>query len=665
MAKKIKSSGSKSSRKVRHAKQKATKSSSKARRAVSPPQESESSRSSPIPDYQGDSSDSAPLSEAGGSEHRSLERSSEHHRSPERTSQPHRSQERTPAPRAQSEAEGSQESVQYLGVSNENSSRENLQTIPPVGDGKIATPTRSVENSTGARVLESATVPVNDPPSTLVPPNVSASTAAASATPSKEVVASIVNTNENLLPTHTQAQQPSMLPPRATAQQPAPQLQCKENSTCAQVSARAENKELTQTLSMASAKVDGERAPDNSALTPVSARLASAQSARREVEALKDDPESSKPPSREKRNRKEGGASQEPAAIAGLTALVLQLQRQIAEQIQQSERLELKLNRNELSQPAKDYYEARAERSEKEVFELTRELEEFAAREHERLSAPPTKIQRLENSEYAQRFELMVRTGLWSMDEVHEALEATKQEGKFSAARADAHLKSIAAKAAEHALAKVNAEATDEQPAISDQSALGRLLKVSGDAESINIIVKLRDVHSRSRAKTVHSAIPALSASNLLSLPIVKNDAGLGRKGMTFMSQVAQAVSEDCTRCSELRGDLENQEKWKRAKAEEEAKKQKGKVAAVKKSIKLPFKTTDSVRDSRKPRTPRAICKEGWNRGTCTTATNAIVVSICSAPTGSSSGSPLAEQLGLLARTVLQRVTDKLMPASS
>ncbi len=619
MAKKIKSStsGSKSSRKLRHAKQKTTKSSSKAQRAGPPPQaSSESSRSSPIPDYRGDSSDSASLGKAGSPDHHSLERSSEHHRSTERTPLPHRSQERTPASQAQSEAEGSQESVQYLGIFNKNPSPEIPQTIPPVGDGRIATPTRSVENFTGAGVQELATVPVNDPPlSSLVPLNASASTAAASATPGKAAVASLETASENLLTTPTQVRPLSMQPPRATAQQPAPQLQCNETATYAEASARAESKTLKQTPSTASAKVDGERAPDKSALAPVSARLASAKTTRREVKALQDPEETSKPSSSAKRSREKDVEGQEHSAVAALTALVAQLQGQVAEQIQLSQRLETKLNRNELSQPAKDYYEARAERSDKEVLELTQELEELTAREHARLNAPPTKVQRLENSEYAQRFESIVRSGLWSMDDVHEALEATKQEGKYSAARADAYLKSNAAKAAEQALAKANAEASDEQPAISDQSALGRLLKMSGDTDSINIIVKLKDVHSRSRVKAVHSAIPALSASNLLSLPVVKNDHALGRKGLTFLSQVAQAVSEDCGRCSEFRVELEKQERWKQAKAAEEAKKPKSKAVLAKKSIKLPFKVADSRRDVKKPRTSCTICKEGRIRG--------------------------------------------------
>jgi hypothetical protein len=165
------------------------------------------------------------------------------------------------------------------------------------------------------------------------------------------------------------------------------------------------------------------------------------------------------------------------------------------------------------------------------------------------------------------------------------------------------------------ALAQANRSLGEQS--ILPESSLGRLLKVSANADAIDIVVKLKDVHYRARSKAAHSAIPALCAGNLVSTPAIKGDAMMGRKGLTFLSAVALAVSEDCDKCGELRQQSEAQEKWKLQQAEkaEEIKKSKSKATPAKKSLRAPFNPADSRRDMKKPRGYCAECAKGYASG--------------------------------------------------
>jgi hypothetical protein len=104
-------------------------------------------------------------------------------------------------------------------------------------------------------------------------------------------------------------------------------------------------------------------------------------------------------------------------------------------------------------------------------------------------------------------------------------------------------------------LQRANQGVADEQLSIQPGSALARLLGTFGNEDSVDIVVKLKEVHAK--RKVSHSAAPAVAAGNLLQAAAVKNDSTLLRKGTTFLSQVAVAVCEDCDKCQEQRSEAE------------------------------------------------------------------------------------------------------------
>ena len=83
--------------------------------------------------------------------------------------------------------------------------------------------------------------------------------------------------------------------------------------------------------------------------------------------------------------------------------------------------------------------DARATAQADEIARLQSELEEAAAKQHE----APSKFLQLDDPEFAVRFESLMKTGLYSLENVRAALETTKQDGKYSSTRADAYLKAI------------------------------------------------------------------------------------------------------------------------------------------------------------------------------------------------------------------------------
>lgn len=261
--------------------------------------------------------------------------------------------------------------------------------------------------------------------------------------------------------------------------------------------------------------------------------------------------------------------------------------------------------------------ENRQERDRSRIIDLEDELAVVKG-EKESLLARPAKFLKLQDPEYSSRFEVLMRMGTYSMDEVEKALDATMQDGKYSSQRADAYLKSLARSQHAEVLQRANAGADESLAPITETSALGRLLCTPGDADGIDIVAKLRDVHARSRARNTHSAIPAICAGNLLDAPSVKGDPAMGRKGTLFLSRVANAVSEDCSKCGALRQEAESTQKWKDSKV-----KAKTDAAAAptpakpreKQRLTLPFKPADSRRDVRKPRGVCADCKKGWEGG--------------------------------------------------
>jgi hypothetical protein len=255
--------------------------------------------------------------------------------------------------------------------------------------------------------------------------------------------------------------------------------------------------------------------------------------------------------------------------------------------------------------------DARATAQAGEIARLQGQLDEAAAKQHE---APP-KFQQLDDPEFAARFESLMKTGLYSLEDVRAALETTKQEGKYSSTRADAYLKAILVSKRNDVLQRANQGVADDQPSIQPGSALARLLGTFGNEDAVDIVVKLKDVHAK--RKTSHSAAPAVAASNLLQAAAVKGDCHLSRKGFTFLSHVATAVCEDCDKCQELRSEAEAAERWRATKAAAVAaasqSKKKGESAGHKRSpfLSLPFKTNDSRRDVRKPRCTCAGCRKG------------------------------------------------------
>jgi hypothetical protein len=223
----------------------------------------------------------------------------------------------------------------------------------------------------------------------------------------------------------------------------------------------------------------------------------------------------------------------------------------------------------------------------------------------------------LQNPEYLTRFEILMKAGQRTMAEVAEALEATKERGQYSSGRADHFLKSKATARFRRTLQEANSSLPDDQEPIAEHSKLGSLLQAPGNEDAVDIVVKLRDAHARSRAKATHCSTPALGAGNLCSLPVVKNDGAMGRKGLTFLSAVAYAVCEDCPKCTILRNQAESERDWKarRAVEAESIKKAKSEGALRKKRLAPPFKPSDSRIDKTLPRTFCVICKQGWNKG--------------------------------------------------
>ena len=222
-----------------------------------------------------------------------------------------------------------------------------------------------------------------------------------------------------------------------------------------------------------------------------------------------------------------------------------------------------------------------------------------------------------QDPEYLSRFEILMKAGQRTMAEVAEALEATKERGQYSAGRADAFLKSKATARFRRTLQEANSGLQDDQEPIAEHSKLGSLLQAPGNEDAVDIVVKLRDAHARARAKATHCSTPALGAGNLCSLPIVKNDGTMGRKGLTFLSAVAYAVCEDCPKCTILRNQAETEREWKARKAAEaeSVKKTKNDAASRKKRLHPPFKPSDSRIDKTLPRGFCSICKHGWNKG--------------------------------------------------
>jgi hypothetical protein len=304
------------------------------------------------------------------------------------------------------------------------------------------------------------------------------------------------------------------------------------------------------------------------------------------------------------------------ADVANLLAMVKTLKEQVegsnAKLMKQAQAAILSEERyREMRERELTEEDARAHAQAGEIARLQGQLDEAAAKQHE---APP-KFQQLDDPEFAVRFESLMKTGLYSLEDVRAALETTKQDGKFSSTRADAYLKAILVSKRNDVLQRANQGVADDQPSIQPGSALARLLGTFGNEDAVDIVVKLKDVHAK--RKTSHSAAPAVAASNLLQAAAVKGDCHLSRKGFAFLSHVATAVCEDCDKCQELRSEAEAAERWRATKAAAVAaasqSKKKGESAGHKRSpfLSLPFKTNDSRRDVRKPRSECAGCRKG------------------------------------------------------
>ena len=208
------------------------------------------------------------------------------------------------------------------------------------------------------------------------------------------------------------------------------------------------------------------------------------------------------------------------------------------------------------------YQERAAECDEQQLLQegLILSLQQAAAAE----PPPPSKYAKLEESSYQRRLEYLVGQG-HPLNDAMDALDATKVDGNCSSQRAEAHLKRVAEETKAEILRKANAQVVDKALGeISDTSALGYVLSASDDV--VDIVLKLREVHAKSRAKAMHNAKVALSAAHLVEAPGVKGDAALIRKGYTFLCRVATAVSEDCTRCKDLRDKLEQEARWAKEK---------------------------------------------------------------------------------------------------
>jgi hypothetical protein len=293
------------------------------------------------------------------------------------------------------------------------------------------------------------------------------------------------------------------------------------------------------------------------------------------------------------------------ATISGLVTTVNRLQAQIEQQSRtlidearkaavQGQLHEIAMQRQEINESSLQH---EVHRLQDELAEKQRDDVHFA---------------KLDEPEYTSRLESLLKTG-YKMTDAHAALIATRVDGKYSVTRADAYLKSMAMAARQKMVETANL-ASPDQPILQD-SALGRLLGTPEAADAIDIIVKCKDAHARQRTKAAHSSNVALSASNLLEMTCIKGDLLMGRKGLPFLTQVASAVVEDCSKCSEQRKQAAVSETWK-AQASAASKKTEGDATdRSKKRITLPFKTADSHRDVKKPRRQCGDCKKGWEGG--------------------------------------------------
>jgi len=227
---------------------------------------------------------------------------------------------------------------------------------------------------------------------------------------------------------------------------------------------------------------------------------------------------------------------------------------------------------------------------------------------------------------YARRLEYLLQRE-HGLDEAMNALECTRNDGGYSSMRAEGYLNAKAERERTQTLKKANDALvpTEDMPFISEKSALGYLLAKHDDA--VGIVTKLRDLHSKSRAKAAHNAKPALAASYLVETSSVKGDAELTRKGWTFLCSAAAAVSEDCIKCQELRAKLEQEEKAEKERAKvaaekakqaeqrkrqalEEAKRQRDHAPHV-----VNFKVCDSKRDVTLPHGFCGTCDKGAEGG--------------------------------------------------
>jgi hypothetical protein len=320
-------------------------------------------------------------------------------------------------------------------------------------------------------------------------------------------------------------------------------------------------------------------------------------------------------PKKHKSSRSKTSNSSAKADLAKLTDMVRTLQEQVT---QQNTKLQKQAHQATLAEERlrelreREVYdeEKRAADQAEQIAQLQADLDEAKGS----LNAP-AKFQQLDDPEFSARFETLMKTGLYSLESVRAALEATKQEGKYSSTRADAYLKAILVAQRNEVLQRANQGVAEDLPSIQPGSALARLLGTFGNEDSVDIVVKLKDAHAK--RKSSHSAAPAVAAGNLLQGAAVKNDSTMLRKGTAFLSQVAVAVCEDCDKCQELRSTAEAAERWRttKANAAEQNKKKEESCGKKRAALTLPFKTADSRRDVRKPHTACAECKKGKTGG--------------------------------------------------
>jgi hypothetical protein len=258
-------------------------------------------------------------------------------------------------------------------------------------------------------------------------------------------------------------------------------------------------------------------------------------------------------------------------------------------------------------------HEIRMQRQEDAESSLQHEVNRLQdlVREQQRNDATFAK---LDDPDYTSRLENLLKTGQYKAIDAHAALLATKIEGKFSVTRAEAYLKSLAATTRQKLLATANLALPDSQP-ITQDSALGRLLELPESADAIDIVVKCKDAHSRQRTKAAHSANTAMNASNLLELSCIKGDALLGRKGLSYLTQVATAVIEDCQKCNEQRKQVVTVTETCKTAPLANKRGEDNTADRGRKRVTLPFKPSDSHRDVKKPRKICGECNRGWASG--------------------------------------------------